>query len=128
MTDEERLKMTTLEQAVWAAAYIQAVALFDDGVVSNDDALSSSVTTADRHISDLRRVLEQRRISEQTYALDQRHKIRATAVDGRFGVMHGWQCACGYTPPAGKDPDEMMALHIAHVGATMPPALAGKAP
>jgi len=125
MTDEERLKMTTLEQAVWAAAYVQAVALFDDGPVSHDDALSSSITTADRHISDLRRVLEQRRTSEQTYALDQRHQIRAV---GGGGAMTSWQCACGYMPPAGKDPDEMMALHIAFVGATMPPVLEGKAP
>lgn len=124
MTDEERLKMTTLEQAVWAAAYIQAVALLDDGVVSSDDALSSAVTTADRHISDLRRTFERRRISEQTYDLDQRHKLRAVDVEGLLdGSYRRWQCSCGYTPPAGKDPDEMMALHFAHVG-----ILAGKAP
>ena len=105
----DRSTLTPLELAVWAASFVH-----------NND----SMPVADAVVVQLRKELAREVAAESQASVDQRHVMRISG-----STIIG--CSCGYRPPpkyntTDADADELMALHLTHVRASLPAALVHK--
>lgn len=106
MKSHERMNLTPLEMAVWAAVF----------------AREYSCKTADQVVEMLRDKLKHEREAELLADAKGMHQTRIV-TSKRSGVeLQTVRCSCGYEPPPteGYDADEMMALHLAMVKAQGP--------
>lgn len=103
MKSHERMNMTPLEIAVWAAVF----------------AREYSFATADKAVEELRIKFEASRLQEKLDEAKTLHQIRIVTSKRSDVAVQTVRCSCGYEPPPmeGCDPDEMMALHLGHVRA-----------
>lgn len=106
MKHHERMTLTPLELAVWAAAYMHG---------------TRSITMADHVVDDLRKDLEHGRQRELLDDAKVKHHIRIVKSMRSGAEIATVRCSCGYEPPSvAHDVDEMMALHLTHVRALGP--------
>lgn len=106
MKSHERMNLTPLEIAVWAAVF----------------AREYSFATADKVVEEYRNKREYERQAELLADAKAIHQTRVV-TSKRSGVeLQTVRCSCGYEPPPteGYDADEMMALHLAMVRAQGP--------
>lgn len=106
MKSHERMNLTPLEMAVWAAVFAREL----------------SFKTADETVDVLRQKLATERAQEQLADAKAIHQTRVV-TSKRSGVeLQTVRCSCGYEPPPteGYDAEELMALHLGMVRAQEP--------